>query len=142
MSTTIAQDVTKILSDPLRILVVDDDPVQNAFAVEFIATQTVEVVTAESGQEGLDLLRSSKFNFILVDHDMPGMNGMEFVKAVRANPFHSKIPIIMVSSRDDAATVNAAYEAGANFYDTKPVNWPLLANQIRVVLRKQAGQSA
>ena len=122
----------------MRILAVDDDPIQNAFAVEFISTPTVEVVTASSGREGLEKLRSDEFNFILVDYDMPEMTGLEFIKAVRSNPFHHDIPIIMVSGRNDVMSVDDAYAAGANFFDTKPVNWPLLANQIRTVLRKKS----
>ncbi len=121
----------------MRILVVDDDPIQNAFAVEFISTPTVQVETAGSGKEGLQKLAKTRFDFILVDYDMPGMTGLEFIKAVRANPFFAKIPIIMVSSRNDVTSVDDAYSAGANFFDTKPVNWPLLANQIRTIVRKR-----
>ena len=132
-----AEDISQILSDKMRILVVDDDPIQNAFAVEFISTSTVEVVTAGSGAAGLAKLAAGKFDFILVDYDMPGMTGLEFIKAVRSNTLLSKIPIIMVSSRDDVTSVDDAYSAGANFFDTKPVNWPLLANQIRTILRKR-----
>ena len=139
--SSIATDISRILSDNLRILVVDDDPIQNAFAVEFITTPTVSVVTASSGSEGLARLASEKFDFILVDYDMPGMAGLEFIRAVRAKTAFANIPIIMVSSREDVTSVDDAYQAGANFYDTKPVNWPLLANQIRTVLRKQSGKT-
>jgi CheY-like chemotaxis protein len=139
--SSIATDISRILSDTLRILVVDDDPIQNAFAVEFITTPTVAVVTAASGAEGLSRLASDKFDFILVDYDMPGMTGLEFIRAVRAKPALATIPIIMVSSRDDVTSVDDAYQAGAHFFDTKPVNWPLLANQIRTILRKKSGRS-
>lgn len=139
--SSIATDISRILSDNLRILVVDDDPIQNAFAVEFITTPTVSVVTASSGSEGLARLASEKFDFILVDYDMPGMTGLEFIRAVRAKTAFANIPIIMVSSREDVTSVDDAYQAGASFYDTKPVNWPLLANQIRTVLRKQSGKT-
>lgn len=138
MHKSFAEDISRILSDKLRILAVDDDPLQNAFAVEFITTPTVEVITASSGMEALTKLSGTKFDFILVDYDMPGMTGLEFIKQVRANPSFAKIPIIMVSSRNDVASVDDAYKAGANFFDSKPVNWPLLANQIRTELRKLA----
>ena len=136
MSKPFAEDISRILSEKLRILVVDDDPIQNAFAVEFISTPTVEVVTAGSGAQGLMKLAMEKFNFILVDYDMPGMTGVEFIKQVRLNPSFAKVPIIMVSSRNDVTSINDAYAAGANFFDSKPVNWPMLANQIRTELRK------
>ncbi|MCC2097637.1 MAG: response regulator [Hyphomicrobiales bacterium] len=139
--SSIATNIARILTDKMRILVVDDDPIQNAFAVEFITTPTVEVATAGSGDEGLARLRSGKFDFILVDYDMPGMTGLEFIRSVRTNPALADIPIIMVSSRNDVASVNDAYQAGANFFDSKPVNWPLLANQIRTILRKQTSQA-
>ena len=137
----IADDISQLLNDQLRILVVDDDPIQNAFAVEFITTPTTKVVSAPSGQDGLQKLAAGRFDSILVDYDMPEMNGIEFIKAVRANPFHREIPIIMVSSRNDVMSVDDAYSAGANFFDTKPVNWPLLANQIRTILRKKTKAS-
>jgi CheY-like chemotaxis protein len=125
----------RLSDDFLRMLVVDDDPIQNEFISAFFGNEKTRVVMTRSGEEGLEALKGSSFDVILVDHDMPGMNGLEFLRAVRSDAAHGKLPMIMVTIKSDAETENAAYEAGASFFHTKPVDWRLLSQQIKSSLR-------
>ena len=69
---------------------------------------------------------------------MPGMNGIDLVKAIRADAQLAGLPVIMVTSHEDIGTIDAAYRVGATSFITKPVNWRLLSYQIKYVLRANA----
>ncbi|MGE3244970.1 MAG: PleD family two-component system response regulator [Beijerinckiaceae bacterium] len=124
-----------VLNTNLRILVVDDDPIQREFASVYISTPTAEVVTAPSGKEGFQALKREAFDIVLVDFDMPGMNGLEFIESLRSDSRLASLPVIMVTGHEDIATIDAAFRAGATSFVTKPVNWRLLSYQIKYVLR-------
>ena len=128
---------TAILDESVRLLVIDDDPIQREFASVYLASPSAEIVTAPSAERGLVELRRERFDLVLVDHEMPGMSGIEFISAVRADDAFFAMPIIMVTSHEDISTIDRAYQAGATSFATKPVNWRLLSYQIRYVLRAQ-----
>ena len=134
----LAASYTYVLDAPARLLVVDDDPIQREFTSVYLATPTAEVALASSGEQALACLRNEKFNIALIDYEMPGMNGVELLKAIRADWQLADLPVIMVTSHEDIATIDAAYRAGATSFSTKPVNWRLLSYQIRYVLRAHA----
>lgn len=124
-----------VLEQSLRILVVDDDPIQREFASVFVSTPTVEVVCVESGKAALAALRAGKFDLALIDFEMPGMTGLELIEILRRDMQFADLPIIMVTSHEDIATIDAAYHAGATSFVTKPVNWRLLSYHIKFVLK-------
>jgi len=126
-----------VLSGDMTILAVDDDPIQLEFCSVYIATPTVSVVTAGSAEEGLALLDRQSVTALLVDVDMPGMNGIEMVRRLRADPRHARLPIMVVTGREDMASIDDAFEAGATSFMCKPVNWRLMAHQIRFMIRAQ-----
>lgn len=124
-----------VLQEDLRLLVVDDDPIQREFAKVYLAAPTVEVELAENGAAGLALLRSASFDIALIDIDMPVMNGFELLAAIRADTALAHLPVIMITGREDVESIDRAYELGASSFVTKAVNWRLLSYQIRFVLR-------
>ena len=131
-----------VLDSDLRILVVDDDHIQREFSCVYLSAPNVEVVAAASGKEALTLLRDSKFDVALIDFDMPGINGVELIESIRANPVLAGLPIIMVTGYEDILTIDSAFHAGATSFVTKPVNWRLLSYQIKFVLNDPASRSA
>lgn len=131
-----------VLDADLRILVVDDDPIQREFASVYIATPTAEVATAASGKEALAMLAGGAFDIMLVDFDMPGMNGLELIEKLRKDPDLASLPIIMITGHDDILTIDAAFRAGATSFVTKPVNWRLLSYQIKFVLKDRCPAKA
>ena len=139
MSDTIDQDraYTFVLGGNVRILVMDDDPIQCEFARVYLSTPTASVETAENGEEGLKLLRAEKFDLAVVDLDMPVMNGFQVIRSIRNDPELRNLPIVIVTGREDVESIDRAYDEGATSFVTKPVNWRLLSYQLRYVLRAQ-----
>ena len=130
-----------VLDVPIRLLIVDDDPIQREFATVYLATPAAEIITASHGEHALIRLRNEKFDIVLLDYEMPGMNGIDVIKAIRKDKDLQHLPVIMVTSHEDISTIDAAYRAGATSFATKPVNWRLLSYQIRYVLRAHSAMT-
>ena len=139
MTDTLDQtsNFTFVLGGDVKILVMDDDPIQCEFARVYLSTPTASVETAENGEEGLRLLRAEKFDLAVVDLDMPVMNGFQTIRAIRNDPALRTLPIVIVTGREDVDSIDRAYDEGATSFVTKPVNWRLLSYQLRYVLRAQ-----
>lgn len=144
MTETLEQtsNYTFVLGGDVRVLVMDDDPIQCEFARVYLSTPTASVETAENGEEGLKLLRAEKFDLAVVDLDMPVMNGFQTIRAIRNDPQLRNMPIVIVTGREDVESIDRAYDEGATSFVTKPVNWRLLSYQLRYVLRAQRMASA
>ncbi len=80
-----------------------------------------EVQEAANSQEGLAMLeRSPHLDLVLVDWNMPGMNGLEFIRAVRANPHYGKLILMMVTAETEKSQIEKALAEGANEYVIQP----------------------
>lgn len=124
-----------VLSEPARMLVVDDDPIQLEFACVYLATPTAAVETSLSAEAGLAKLEEAGFDIALIDLEMPGMGGLEMIRRIRADAKLKDLPVIVVTGHEDMVSIDAAFRAGATSFVTKPVNWRLLSYQVRYVLR-------
>jgi CheY-like chemotaxis protein len=140
--SSLAQKFQYVSEARRRVLVVDDDPIQREFAAVYLGAPGVELEAAGSGREALSLLERAAFDIMLVDYEMPGMDGLELIHAVRSHPVCKGMPVIMVTSHEDIATIDAAFKAGATSFVTKPVNWRLLSYQIEYVLREHLSKTA
>ncbi len=116
-----------------RILVVDDDPQIRRVMRVTLTGQGYEVDDARSGEAALEKLRDQRFDLVLLDMNMPGMDGLETCRAIRAQ---SEISIIMLTVRDSEVDKVDALDAGADDYVTKPYNAPELLARIRASLRR------
>jgi two-component system KDP operon response regulator KdpE len=116
-----------------RILVVDDDPQIRRVLKVTLSGQGYEVDDARDGEAALDKLRQSRFDLVLLDVNMPGIDGLEACRMIREQ---SEIAIIMLTVRDDEADTVAALDAGADDYVTKPFKTPELSARIRAALRR------
>jgi DNA-binding response OmpR family regulator len=121
--------------DEVTILAVDDDPIHREFASVYLGAPGTSVVTADSAEAGLTQLGSRHFDIALIDVDMPGMNGIEMVQTLRADLRYDALPIIVITGREDIASIDRAYDAGATSFMCKPVNWRLLSHQVKFLLR-------
>lgn len=126
----------------MRVLVVDDDPIYRETARMFLSMFGRATTLAESGQTALALARETDFDVMIVDFEMPGMTGLELISEIRRLPRHRDLPIIMVTSRDDAMAIDRAYELGASSFVVKPVNWTLLNHAMRFVRRAAENEIA
>ncbi len=102
------------------VLVVDDVPVNVLLVKGMLAKQKFHVISANSGQQALDIMAHERPDCILMDILMPNMNGFETTRAVRANPKTRDIPIIMLSALNSDSDIKEGMEAGANEFVTKP----------------------
>ena len=93
-----------------RALVVDDDPDSRLLLTTLLETAVEEVQTAEDGVQALAVLDDFEPGVILLDLVMPRMDGMTFLKALRANPRHSRTPVLVVTSKELTATETAVLE--------------------------------
>ena len=116
-----------------RILVVDDDPQIRRVLRTALVAQGYEAIDARNGEEAIERLGEEKPDLIVLDMNMPRMNGLETCRAVRST---SDIPIIMLTVRDTESDKIEALDAGADDYVTKPFSSPELLARIRAALRR------
>lgn len=117
----------------LRILLVEDERVNSMMAKRLLEKMGHNVTCAYNGVECLDLLRSHPFDIILMDIQMPGMNGLEATKIIRSDKMYrpyADIPIIALSAHAAEQDQKQACEAGVNAYVTKPFEWEVLENTL------------
>jgi CheY-like chemotaxis protein len=136
--TPAPEEFRHFLSGKLSILAVDDDPIQREFSVVYLSTPTAEVHVAASAEEGLAVLETRRIDLALVDVEMPGMDGLEMVRRLRADPRFADLPVMVVTGREDVASIDRAYDAGATAFMAKPVNWRILAYHLRFLARTSA----
>jgi CheY-like chemotaxis protein len=102
------------------ILIVDDSPTIRRVAATVLERNGYRVLTAESGEAGFDLALKERPNLILLDVRMPGVDGYETCKRLRAAPVTAKTPIVMLSGNDGFFDQVQGYQAGSSVYLTKP----------------------
>lgn len=105
----------------MRALVIDDSRTMRIILGGILKQAGFDIAEAGNGREGLDRLRQlGGAELAVVDWNMPEMNGLEFVQAVRAKEEHSSLRLIMVTTETEASQVARALEAGADEYIMKP----------------------
>ena len=119
--------------DP-RILVVDDNEMNRDLLVRRLARRGFAVDTAVGGVEALDKIANFPYDLILLDINMPDLDGISVLSKVRESKDQTELPIIMVSARDASDSIVEAIEKGANDYLTKPVDFPVAQARIRTQL--------
>ncbi len=120
----------------MKILVVDDSPTMRRIVVNSLKRIGYsDVCQGGDGLEGLEQLKAETVDFIITDWNMPEMNGLDFVKKVRASDDWKTIPILMVTTRSVQGDVIEAMKAGVNSYIVKPFTPPVLKEKIESVLK-------
>ena len=117
------------------VLVADDDPVMRLLMLEMLEGVGLEGIEAADGQEAVALAHARTPDLILLDVEMPRMDGFAACRAIRDLPNGAMVPIVMVTGGDDLEAVTNAYEAGATDFVSKPINWPILGHRVLYVLR-------
>jgi CheY-like chemotaxis protein len=124
-----------VLRESIRILYVDDDPILREFAVVNLATERASVDTAADGRAALAAISAAPPDLVLLDLEMPEMDGFQVLEALRADPKFRDLPVIVVTGREDVEAVDRAFAVGATSFVVKPLNWRLLSHQLRYVHR-------
>ena len=127
----------------MKALIVDDSRVMRSILKKFLASEGFStLVEAGDGAEGLDRLKEvGVVDLALVDWNMPRMNGLDFVVAVRSNRAFSKVRVMMVTTEAEASQMARALEAGANEYVMKPFTTDVLRDKLRILGFNGAGHA-
>ena len=120
------------------VLLVDDEPSTRAIAAAALEGAGFRVAEAEDGVSGLEAAQRLHPALMLLDMDMPRMGGLEVLKELRGRLSGRGIPVIVVTSSDDAETESKCIELGAEDYIVKPIRPPSLLARVQAVLRRTA----
>lgn len=132
-----------VLDDAVRILFVDDDPIMREFAGVHLSSDKASVATAADGVEAVRILgEDPAFDIVLLDLEMPLMDGFEVLSRIRGEDATMRLPVIVVTGREDVVAIDRAFQAGATSFLAKPINWRLLSYQVRYVHRTHVGEMA
>jgi phosphoserine phosphatase RsbU/P len=120
-----------------QILVVDDDAVSRKILAQLLASAGLQCHECEDGTEALELIRAKQPSLLLLDFDMPGLNGAEVLKSLRSDkdPTIAQIPAIMLTGHGSEESEVRCLQAGADDFVTKPVNAAVLRARIETQLR-------
>lgn len=124
----------------MKILIVDDDPTTRKLIGLFLKAKGYAVAYAENGLDGIEKIGMENPNLIITDLNMPYMDGIEFVKSVRADPARAEIPILMVTTEADPEERERAMSVGVNGYLVKPVTAETVTQNIRHILKNMFAQ--
>jgi two-component system, chemotaxis family, chemotaxis protein CheY len=127
------------VSKNLRFLVVDDFSTMRRIVKNLLHELGYpNVQEADDGQSALPMLKSGGFDFLVTDWNMPGMPGLDLLKAVRADPALAKMPVLMLTAEAKREQIIEAAQAGVNGYVIKPFTAITLKEKIEKILG-QAG---
>jgi two-component system phosphate regulon response regulator PhoB len=121
-----------------RILVVEDEEDILELVRYNLTREGHEVLTAMTGEEGLERARTEKPALILLDLMLPGLDGREVCRRLKQDPDTRHIPVVMVTARGEEADIVAGLELGADDYVTKPFSPRILSARVSAVLRRSA----
>ena len=115
----------------MNALVIDDSSTMRLILTRFLVKMGFQVVEATNGREALKRLREmGRADLVLVDWNMPEMNGVDFVRSVRADRSFDDLPLVMVTTNTELEHVAEALEAGANEYVMKPFTMDVIREKL------------
>jgi DNA-binding response OmpR family regulator len=121
-----------------RILVADDD-VDIRELVEFkLSTLGHDVVAVADGAAAIDACQASRPDLAVLDVMMPGVSGLEAIRAIRADPALADLPVILLTARAQESDVETGFDSGADDYITKPFSPRELASRVQALLTRSS----
>jgi twitching motility two-component system response regulator PilH len=117
-----------------RVLIVDDSPTEIKKISQILSRSGYQVLTAETGEEGIEMVKRESPDVVLMDIVMPGLNGFQATRQLSRDPETQSIPVIIVTTKDQETDRLWGQRQGAKGYLTKPVNDKVLIDTIKSVL--------
>lgn len=125
---------------PAQVLMIDDDPRSLHLLELILRSRGHESWGATSGCEGLALMRSRRFDVLLLDLMLPGMDGLEVLRQIRQDPQLADLPVVVVSARAHVESQQEAAGLGADAYVTKPYRKDELLEVIESLTESRPGR--
>lgn len=118
-----------------RILLIDDDPGYRLITASVLKAAAFVVDEVASGSDGIQQVKKQLPDLILLDANMPDLDGFETCRLLKQDSALTDIPIIMATGMDDVDSIHKAFEAGATDFISKPINYPILVQRVNFGLR-------
>lgn len=119
-----------------KILLVEDNEMNRDMLSRRLERRGFEIAIAVDGREGVEMAKAGKYDLVLMDMSLPEVDGWEATRQLRAAPDTKSLPIIALTAHAMAGDRERAIEAGADDYDTKPIDLPRLLGKIDAVLKR------
>jgi CheY-like chemotaxis protein len=119
-----------------RILVVEDNPVDKRIICNILQTMKYQVLTAENGAEGLKIAKTLQPDLIIMDCEMPVMNGRDACRELKSDPSTANIPVVFLTSVNTPQNIIECFDLEAENYLSKPVSAKILQDQIPLILKE------
>jgi two-component system, OmpR family, alkaline phosphatase synthesis response regulator PhoP len=118
-----------------KVLVVDDNPQNLELILAYLEDVDCQCMSAEGGQEALEIIKNTPPDLVLLDVMMPKISGFEVCKRIKGNPESADIPVIMVTALNEIGDIEKAINSGTDDFLSKPVNkWELLT-RVKTMLK-------
>ena len=123
----------------MKILLVDDSNTMRRIEKNTLEKMGyTDVTEAQDGAEAVKQVASGRFQLVLMDWNMPNMTGIDALRAIKADPAHKALPVIMVTSESEKSRIMEAIQSGAASYVVKPFQADTLQEKINAVMGKPA----
>jgi DNA-binding response OmpR family regulator len=122
----------------LKALIIDDDSSMTELVGLLLRSYCMEIISCNSGEKGIELVRTENPDIILLDLMMPGVDGWEVCRTLRT---FTNIPIAILSALDDPAIISTALDAGADDYMVKPIPSSVLIAHINTLTRRHKAEN-
>jgi len=113
-----------------RVLIIDDDAGYRRLLEIRLTQSGAETRSAESGEDGLEQLESFRPTLVIADLRMPGIDGLELCRRIRANPAHKRLPILILTSAEHSSEIGEVVGLGLIWYMRKGAEWPTILRSL------------
>ena len=128
------------MSQQPKVLVIDDEPGVRELISEALSISEITAVQAADGLEALSFLRRERFDLLILDINMPKLDGLALLEKLRTEGM--SVPVLMLSARADKADINQGLRTGADDYLTKPFSIEELVLRVKAIMRRSKGEVA
>lgn len=127
-----------ISESPPKLLIIDDDPTLHLWAQRYLGAMDWVLLSAFNGLDGIAICKQYRPQIILVDVEMPDLDGFSTCTFLRELPDMQNVPILIITCTEDPEKIAAAFAAGANDFVLKPINWQVLVHRLLYMLKASA----
>ena len=127
------------MSERPKVLVIDDEPGVRELISEALSISEITAVQAADGLEALSFLRRERFDLLILDINMPKLDGLALLEKLRTEGM--SVPVLMLSARADKADINQGLRIGADDYLTKPFSIEELVLRVKAIMRRSKGET-